>query len=68
MVTDGPLAAGAFYRPSLIEVDRTDVRIVQEEVFGPVQTFEIFDDEDDAVAKANAPSTAWPPRCSARTR
>ncbi|WP_406308288.1 aldehyde dehydrogenase family protein [Streptomyces griseoaurantiacus] len=54
VVTDGPLADGAFYRPSLIEVDRTDVRIVQEEVFGPVQTFEIFDDEDDAVAKANA--------------
>ncbi len=54
VVTDGPLAAGAFYRPSLIEVDRTDVRIVQEEVFGPVQTFEIFDDEDDAVTKANA--------------
>jgi acyl-CoA reductase-like NAD-dependent aldehyde dehydrogenase len=50
-VTEGP---GAFYRPSLVEVDRTDVRIVQEEVFGPVQTFEVFDTEDDAVTKANA--------------
>jgi acyl-CoA reductase-like NAD-dependent aldehyde dehydrogenase len=54
-VTEGPLAAsGAFYRPSLIEVDRTDVRVVQEEIFGPVQTFEIFQDEADAVRKANA--------------
>jgi betaine-aldehyde dehydrogenase len=50
-VIDGP---GAFYRPSLVEVESTDVRIVQEEVFGPVQTFELFDDEDDAVTKANA--------------
>ena len=53
-VTEGPLAAGAFYRPSLIEVDHTDARIVQEEIFGPVQTFEIIDDEDDAATKANA--------------
>jgi len=53
-VTDGPLAAGAFYRPSLLEVERTDVPLVQQEVFGPVATFEIFDDENDAVHKANA--------------
>jgi betaine-aldehyde dehydrogenase len=53
-VTEGPLAGGAFYRPSLVEVAGTDVRIVQEEVFAPVQTFEIFQDEDDAVRTANA--------------
>jgi hypothetical protein len=34
-------------------------------VFGPVQTFEVFDDEADAVrAKPTLPSTAWPPRSS----
>ncbi len=53
-VTDGPLAAGAFVRPSLVEVQEVDRPIVQQEVFGPVATFEVFDDEADAVARANA--------------
>jgi len=53
-VTEGPLAAGAFYRPSLVEVASPDAWIVQNEVFGPVQTFEVFDDEADAIALANA--------------
>ena len=53
-VTEGPLAAGAFYRPTLIEVDRLDSIVVQKELFGPVQTFEVFDDETEAVARANA--------------
>jgi acyl-CoA reductase-like NAD-dependent aldehyde dehydrogenase len=53
-VTTGPLAAGAFYRPSLVEVEDVNQPIVQQEVFGPVATFEVFDDEADAVARANA--------------
>ena len=53
-IKDGPLAAGAFYRPSLIEVDALDGLIIQNELFGPVQTFEIFDTEADAIARANA--------------
>ncbi len=53
-VIDGPLAAGAFFRPALIEVEPLDAFVVQSELFGPVQTFEIFDDEDDAVRRANA--------------
>lgn len=53
-VTDGTLAAGAFVRPSLIEVKELDVPIVQQEVFGPVATFEVFDDEAEAIARANA--------------
>lgn len=52
-VTDGPLAEGAFYRPCLIEVEPLDSFIVQNEIFGPVQTFEIFDDEADAIRRAN---------------
>jgi acyl-CoA reductase-like NAD-dependent aldehyde dehydrogenase len=52
--TDPALAAGAFYRPSLIEVDDVTSDIVQKEVFGPVATFEVFDTEDDATARANA--------------
>lgn len=53
-VTEGPLADGAFYRPSLIAVRDVDTPIVQQEVFGPVATFETFDDEADAIRRANA--------------
>jgi acyl-CoA reductase-like NAD-dependent aldehyde dehydrogenase len=52
--TDGALAAGAFYRPALLEVEDVSTEIVQKEVFGPVATFEVFDTETDAIARANA--------------
>jgi betaine-aldehyde dehydrogenase len=52
--TEGALAAGAFYRPSLLEVDDVTTDIVQKEVFGPVATFEVFDAEADAIWRANA--------------
>jgi betaine-aldehyde dehydrogenase len=52
--TEGSLAAGAFYRPSLLEVTDVNHDIVQKEVFGPVATFEVFDTEADAIARANA--------------
>ena len=54
LVTDGPLASGAFYRPSLIEVEDLETPIIQQETFGPVATFELFDDENDAIYRANA--------------
>ncbi|WP_280418410.1 aldehyde dehydrogenase family protein [Nocardia carnea] len=54
LVTDGPLAAGAFYRPTLLEVERLDIPVVQEEIFGPVQTFEVFDSDVDAIHRADA--------------
>ena len=47
--TEPALAAGAFYRPTLLEVDDVTTDIVQKEVFGPVATFEVFDTEDDAI-------------------
>jgi acyl-CoA reductase-like NAD-dependent aldehyde dehydrogenase len=52
-VIDGPLARGAFYRPTLLEVTDARMPIVQEEVFGPVQTMQVFDSEADAIALAN---------------
>ncbi|MCK1822951.1 aldehyde dehydrogenase family protein [Streptomyces sp. XM83C] len=52
-VTEGPLADGAFYRPTLLEVDDSSLPIVQEEVFGPVLTMQVFDTESEAVALAN---------------
>ncbi|SUA45709.1 Betaine aldehyde dehydrogenase [Nocardia africana] len=56
VVVDDERPGGAFYQPSLLEVDRLDVPVVQDELFGPVQTFEIFDDEADAVRMANGTS------------
>lgn len=44
----------AHYRPSLVEVSDLDTPIVQQEVFGPVATFEVFDTEADAIRLANA--------------
>ena len=51
---EGAAPTGAYYQPSLLEVEDVDVPLVQNEVFGPVQTFEVFDDEADAIRRANA--------------
>src|SRR5579863_3367167 len=53
-VVDGPLAAGAFYRPSMLETESLDVPLVQEEIFGPVLSFETFATENEAIVRANA--------------
>ncbi|SPL62365.1 aldehyde dehydrogenase family protein [Ochrobactrum soli] len=53
-VAEGPLARGAFYRPTLIEVEPVDAFLIQSEVFGPVQTLEVFKDEAEAISRANA--------------
>ncbi|MBW4629669.1 MAG: aldehyde dehydrogenase family protein [Brasilonema octagenarum HA4186-MV1] len=52
-IVEGPLASGAFYRPTLLEVSDPKMTIVQEEVFGPVLTMQIFDTEAEAVQLAN---------------
>jgi betaine-aldehyde dehydrogenase len=52
-VAEGPLAAGAFYRPALLEVYDNSLPIVQEEVFGPVLTMQTFATEAEAIAMAN---------------
>lgn len=52
-VTEGPLARGAFYAPTLLEVDDPDADIVLKETFGPVATLQVFDTEDEAVKLAN---------------
>lgn len=52
--TEGALAAGAFYRPTLLEVDDVNTEIVQKEVFAPVATFELFDTEANAIVRGNA--------------
>lgn len=51
--TEGPLAKGAFYRPTLLEVTDSSPPIVQQEVFGPVLTMQVFETDAEAVALAN---------------
>ena len=52
-VTDGPLAKGAFYRPTLLRVSDPEMAIVQRETFGPVLTLQVFDSEAEAIELAN---------------
>jgi len=45
--------AGYFFQPTLFADATQSMRIAQEEIFGPVLTVIPFDDEADAIAKAN---------------
>ena len=46
-------AQGFFFQPTLFADATQSMRIAQEEIFGPVLTAIPFDDEADAIAKAN---------------
>ena len=47
------LEQGYFVRPTVFSDVRNDMRIAQEEIFGPVLSIIPYDDEDEAVAIAN---------------
>src|SRR5258705_12698548 len=53
-IVEGPLAAGGFFRPAMLETEALDVPLIQEEIFGPVLSFETFLTEDEAITRANA--------------
>lgn len=53
-VPGGRLAKGAFITPSLVEISDLSSPYVQEELFGPLLVLEVFDDEAEALARANA--------------
>jgi aldehyde dehydrogenase (NAD+) len=58
LVTGGPdmpagLESGFFVAPTVFSDVTSDMKIAQEEVFGPVQVIIGYDDEDDAVRIAN---------------
>jgi betaine-aldehyde dehydrogenase len=53
-VTEGALAKGFFVAPTVFDDCRDDMTIVREEIFGPVMTVLGFDDEEEAIARANA--------------
>jgi acyl-CoA reductase-like NAD-dependent aldehyde dehydrogenase len=66
-IREGSLAAGGFYRPTLLEVEDNSMSIVQDEVFGPVLTMQTFATEAEAVAMANIQNMALTPAFSPGT-
>ncbi|MFB9127199.1 betaine-aldehyde dehydrogenase [Paraburkholderia dipogonis] len=52
-LTEGHFANGQYVEPTVFADCRDDMRIVREEIFGPVMSILVFDDEDEAVARAN---------------
>lgn len=50
--TEGELSNGSFYQPTLFEATN-DLRIAQEEIFGPVGVVIKFKDADEVIAMAN---------------
>ncbi|WP_327065417.1 aldehyde dehydrogenase family protein [Kitasatospora sp. NBC_01302] len=51
--TEPELQAGFFPRPTVLDGCHPGMAVIREEVFGPVLTVELFDDEDEVVALAN---------------
>lgn len=52
-ITDGGLENGCFIRPTLLGNVTNDMRVAQEEIFGPVACVLKFKDEDEVIAMAN---------------
>jgi betaine-aldehyde dehydrogenase len=51
--SESAMAGGNFVEPTIFTACRDDMRIVREEIFGPVMAVLDFDDEDEVVARAN---------------
>ena len=49
----GPLSAGSFLEPTVFDHATNQMRIAQEEIFGPVLTIIPFENEDEVVRLAN---------------
>jgi acyl-CoA reductase-like NAD-dependent aldehyde dehydrogenase len=52
-ITEGELGKGCFMRPTLLGDVTNDMRIAQEEIFGPVACIIKFKTEDEVIAMAN---------------
>jgi len=52
-ITTGKMADGNFVAPTVFAKTRPQMRIVREEIFGPVLSVQLFDDEAEAVRLAN---------------
>ena len=51
--TDGECAKGFFVKPTIFDNCTSDMRIVREEIFGPVVTIQTFETEQEAIDLAN---------------
>ncbi|KGT91683.1 betaine-aldehyde dehydrogenase [Erwinia typographi] len=52
-MTEGTFASGCYVEPTVFTDCRDEMRIVQEEIFGPVMSVLAFDDEQEAIDRAN---------------
>lgn len=52
-ITAGSFAKGQYVAPTVFTDCRDDMRIVREEIFGPVMSILVFDDEEEVIARAN---------------
>ena len=52
-LTEGALARGQYVEPTIFADCRDDMRIVREEIFGPVMSILSFDTDSEAIARAN---------------
>ncbi len=50
---EGPLGVGSYLTPAVFVDVRPEMRIMQEEIFGPVVAIAAFDGEDEAISLAN---------------
>ncbi len=50
---EGECAKGYFVRPTIFDECTSEMRIVQEEIFGPVVTIQTFETEEEAIVLAN---------------
>jgi aldehyde dehydrogenase (NAD+) len=53
VVRDGDLSRGYFHQPTIFDNARADMRVAQEEIFGPVTTLIPVDSLDEAIDVAN---------------
>ena len=53
-LTDGPLAAGRFYAPTVLMNVREEMGVARDEIFGPVAPVLIFRDEAEVIERSNA--------------
>lgn len=52
-MTEGAFARGCYVAPTVFSDCRDEMRIVQEEIFGPVMSLLSFDDEQEVIDRAN---------------
>jgi betaine-aldehyde dehydrogenase len=52
-LTQGHFGNGQYVEPTVFTGCHDEMRIVREEIFGPVMSILVFDDEDEAISRAN---------------